>query len=37
MKLLLNYIIKVIINTLSTSDDDLIIYPEDEIIYNDFE
>ena len=37
MKLVLVYIIKVIINTLSTTYDDLIIYPEDEIIYKDFE
>lgn len=37
MKLVLVYIIKIIINTLSTPDEDLIIYPEDEIIYKDFE
>lgn len=37
MKILLKHIIKIIINTISTSDDDLIIYSEDEIIYNDSE
>lgn len=37
MDLILQYLIKLLTNILTTPEDEIIYLPEDEIIYNDYE